>query len=80
MVLSKFSQMTYRFTCPHCGHVEAIVLSRLDGVTEWKCEACPGLTDFRKEPHKSEIDQQRDTASESDKQARQRGQNVTPLD
>jgi transcription elongation factor Elf1 len=74
MALSMFNQLTYRFTCPHCGHPEAIVLSRLDGVTEWECERCHKATDFRKEPHKSEIDTLRRTASESDKQAMQRGE------
>ncbi|MGD0332857.1 MAG: transposase [Xanthobacteraceae bacterium] len=80
MALSMFNQLTYRFTCPHCGHTEAIVISRLDNVTDWPCEKCGQTTDFRVDPHKSEIEQQRHVASEHDKQERQRGKKVERLD
>jgi transcription elongation factor Elf1 len=80
LVLSMFSQMVYRFTCPHCGHIETIVLSRLEGATEWLCEKCGKLADMRTEPYSSQIEQQRDTASEIDKWAQQRGEQVKRLD
>lgn len=74
MALSRFNELTFRFACPHCTHEEAIVLSRLDHVEEWTCEACGRRTDLRKEPYRSELAGQRDIASESDKQAMQRGE------
>jgi transcription elongation factor Elf1 len=80
VVLSTFNQLLYGFTCPHCGHLEPIVISRLDKVTEWSCEKCRQSTDLSAEPHKSEIERQRDVASEIDKQARGRGQTVQRLD
>jgi hypothetical protein len=80
MVLSMFNQIALSFTCPKCKHVEGIVISRLDKITEWPCEHCRELTDLSKEPYASEIAQKRDNASESDKQQRQAGKTIEHWD
>jgi transcription elongation factor Elf1 len=74
MVRTMFQQMLFRFTCKKCGHCEDIVICRLEGVSAWPCEACGDQTDVTKDPYKSEIATIKDTASEIDKQAQQRGQ------
>jgi hypothetical protein len=75
MVLSMFDQRWFRLVCDH-----QVVLGRLDKAVTWTCETCGRITDLRKEPHRSDLAQDRDTASEIDKQARARGQKVTRAD
>ena len=79
-VLSMFNQILYPFTCPHCGHVENVVISRLDNVTDWPCGECARTTNLQTEPHTSAIADRRDTASEIDNQELQRGKNVERRD
>ena len=79
MTLSMFNQLLFEFRC-QCGHIEKIVLSRLDDVTRWTCESCGHSTDVSAEPYRTTIEKLRDTASEIDKQARQRGENIERID
>ena len=73
MAISMFDQHLFQFRC-QCGHVEPIVLGRLDDVTRWT------RTDLTAEPYRAVIEELRDIASEIDKQVRQRGENVERID
>ena len=79
MVLSMFNQLLFEFRCK-CGHVEKIMLSRLDNVASWTCESCGAGADLRTEPYATALSEQRHIASEIDKQARQSGQKIERLD
>ena len=79
MAISMFDQHLFQFRC-QCGHVEPIVLGRLDDVTRWTCERCGYSTDLTAEPYRAVIEELRDIASEIDKQVRQRGENVGRID
>jgi len=50
MAISMFDQHLFQFRC-QCGHVEPIVLGRLDDVTRWTCERCGYCTDLRARAH-----------------------------
>jgi hypothetical protein len=54
-----------------CGH--DVILGRLKFVVTWKCETCGKVTDFRNAPYKTALAQERDTADELDRRARERG-------
>ena len=79
MAISMFDQHLFQFRC-QCGHVEPIILGRLDDVTRWTCERCGYSTDLTAEPYRAVIEELRDIASEIDKQVRQRGENVEGID
>ena len=80
MILSMFNRMEFPFACPKCKRVERIVISRLDGVTQWPCEYCGHRTDLAEEPYAPQIAQLRRTASEADKRRRQEGMTVERRD
>lgn len=75
MVITMFQQLLFHFRCK-CGHVEEIVLSRLNNVGTWKCESCGASADLGKKPYRAAIEELRDIASQIDIQRRQRGQNI----
>src|SRR5262245_18220922 len=57
-----------------CGH--SLVVGRLNNADTWECEYCRTVTDLRVEPYKSRLAQDRDIASEIDKQERSRGKTI----
>jgi transcription elongation factor Elf1 len=71
-----FDRLEFPFACPKCRRVERIVISRLDGVTQWVCEHCGQRTDLTEEPYAPKIAQLRRDASEIDKRRRQEGMTV----
>lgn len=79
MAIGMFDQQLFQFRCQR-GHVEPIVLGRLDDVTRWSCERCGHSTDLTAEPYRAVIEELRDIAFEIDKQVRQRGENAERTD
>ncbi len=79
MVLSMFNQLQLQLRC-HRSHIEEVVLSRLDKVTSWPCRECGDTIDLTAEPYATTLRQQRELATELDKQASQKGQVVEWLD
>jgi len=77
MAISMFDQHLFQFRC-QCGHVEPIVLGRLDDVTRWTCEM--RVQHRPTAEYRAVIEELRDIASEIDKQVRQRGENVERID
>jgi len=52
-----------------------VVISRLENAKKWKCE-CGQETDLAAEPYRTQLEEQRRTADEIDKQRRQRGEPI----
>jgi len=77
-----FDQQLFHFTCENCGEKEPMMLSRVlkrfDSGEGWRCAACEHVSDL--EPHRAEIEKLRDIASELDKQARERGEDIWNLE
>ncbi len=73
MVISKFDQMLFEFVC-QCGEVTEEMLSNLDGKDVFACPACDFVADLKSDPWRAYLMSLRDTASEIDKQAMQRGE------
>jgi hypothetical protein len=71
MALSMFDQILFELACKH-----QVVLDRLDKGDTWTCEECGKVTDLRVEPYRTELEHDRDTATQIDAQARERGETV----
>jgi transcription elongation factor Elf1 len=75
MAITMFDQWPFSLACGH-----TVVLGRLDKAETWTCETCGKITDLRVEPYRKELEDDRDTADQIDKQARQRGETVVRAD
>src|SRR5262245_8779354 len=75
MAITMFDQWPFSLACGH-----TVVLGRLDKAETWICETCGIITDLRVEPYRKELEDDRDTADQIDKQARQRGETVVRAD
>src|SRR5436190_18353418 len=71
MTISQFDQMLFDLACGH-----QVVLGRLDKADTWTCEICGKVTELGVEPHRTELERDRDTAEQIDKQARERGETI----
>jgi len=58
MVLSMFNQLLVQVRCER-GHVEEIVLSRLENITSWPCGRCGHPIDLSAEPYATALREQR---------------------
>jgi transcription elongation factor Elf1 len=75
MAVTMFDQWPFSLACGH-----TVVLDRLDKADTWTCKECGKTTDLRVEPYRTELENDRDTANQIDKQARQRGETVVRAD
>src|SRR5262245_42895576 len=75
MAITMFDQWPFSLACGH-----TVVLGRLDKAETWTCETCGKITDLRVEPYRKELEDDRYTADQIDKQARQRGETVVRAD
>jgi hypothetical protein len=64
MAITMFDQWPFSLACGH-----TVVLGRLDKAETWTCETCGKITDLRVEPYRKELEDDRDTADQIDKQA-----------
>ena len=80
-VISWFDQLHVPLHCESlkCGKRTEIILSRLVGKTSFPCEFCGATIKLNVEPYAWLVEKMVDTASELDKQARQRGELVKRL-
>ena len=79
MVLSLLDQLVVEVCCER-GHVDKIVIGRLEGRTSFPCDHCRIPIDLTAEPLAAALREQRELASELDKKARQEGQIVKRAD
>jgi hypothetical protein len=75
MTSSMLDQMQFDLPCGH-----NVVLGRLEKQKLWTCEACDKETDLTREPSKSLLERDLDTATQIDIKARQNGETVTRAD
>jgi hypothetical protein len=71
MKITMFDRIMFDLACKH-----TVVLGRLDKAETWTCEECGKVTDLRVDPHRKDLEHDRDTADQIDKQARQRGETI----
>ena len=64
MALSTFNQPLVQIRCQG-GHVEEVVLSRLENVTRWRCRRCGGSINLGAEPYATLLREQREIAAAS---------------
>ena len=77
-MITFFQKLIFDLRC-ECGKVTETVLANLNGMASLTCPRCGTLINLTAEPHKTALDDLRRTASELDKQARQRGKTVERL-
>jgi hypothetical protein len=75
MTLSMLDQMLFDLSCKH-----SVVLGRMEKTTTWLCEECGKITDLRIEPYRTQLERDRDTATQIDQQGRDRGETVVRAD
>jgi hypothetical protein len=79
MVMSMLDQLMVEVRCQR-GHIDKIVVGRLEGRTSFPCDHCGVSIDLTSEPLATALREQRELASELDKKARQAGQIVKRAD
>jgi len=62
------------------GSGHSVVLGRLHKADRWTCEECGMVTNLTTGHHRKELERDRDTADQIDKQAMQRGEPITRAD
>jgi hypothetical protein len=74
MAISMLDQMMFKLACGH-----EVVLGRLSHLDTWVCEACGKRTNLAREPFRSLLVKELDTAQQIDLQAKARGEEITRL-
>ena len=74
MVVSMLDQMMFKLACGH-----EVGLGRMTNLDRWVCESCGQETDLTKEPFKSALVRDLDTALQIDLQEKAKGEPVTRL-
>lgn len=74
MVVSMLDQMMFKLICGH-----EVVLERVTNLDGWVCESCGRKTDLTKQPFKSILVSDLETALQTDLQEKAKGEAITRL-
>ena len=74
MTISMLDQMLFTLDCGH-----EVIIGDLEHAKIWMCPECRKSTNLDREPRKSALMKDLDTARQVDLQAKERGQSITRL-